>query len=91
MLHGVPIEMHLMLLNKKTAKAAWEAVKTMWLGADHVKEVNAEKLLAEFEAIMFKPGETIDDFAIRISKIVTYLEGLGEKSVDESCFMKKFL
>lgn len=41
MLRGVPQEMHSMLLNKKTAKEAWEAIKTMRLGADRVKEVNA--------------------------------------------------
>ena len=41
MLRGVPQEMHSMLLNKKTTKEAWEAVKTMRLGADRVKEVNA--------------------------------------------------
>ncbi|CAD6336836.1 unnamed protein product [Miscanthus lutarioriparius] len=65
MLRGVPQEMHSMLLNKKTAKEDWEAIKMTRLGADRVKEVNAQKLLAEFEAIAFKPGETIDDFAIR--------------------------
>ena len=43
------------------------------MGADRVKEVNAQKLLAEFESIAFKPGEAIDDFAIRITKLVTDL------------------
>jgi hypothetical protein len=35
----------------------------MRLGADRVKEVNAQKLLAEFEAIAFNPGEAVDAFA----------------------------
>ena len=91
MLRGVPQEMHSMLLNKKTAKEAWAAIKTMRLGADRVKEVNAQKLLAEFEAITFKPGETIDDFAIRITKLVTDLRGLGEESVTDARVVKKFL
>ncbi|CAD6228004.1 unnamed protein product [Miscanthus lutarioriparius] len=91
MLRGVPQEMHSMLLNKKTVKEAWEAIKTMRLGADRVKEVNAQKLLAEFEAISFKPGETIDDFAIRITKLATDLKGLGDTSVDDSRVVKKFL
>ena len=39
MLRGVPTEMHSMLLNKKSMKEAWEAIKTMRLGADRVKEV----------------------------------------------------
>lgn len=91
MLRGVPQEMHSMLLNKRSVKEAWEALKTMRLGAERVKEVNAQKLLAEFEAISFKPGETIDDFAMRITKLATDLKGLGETSVDDSRVVKKFL
>lgn len=59
MLRGVPQDMHSMLLNKKTVKEAWGAIKTMRLGADRVKEVNAQKLLAEFESISFKPGSQL--------------------------------
>jgi hypothetical protein len=91
MLRGVPQEMHSMLLNKNSMKEAWEAIKMMRLGADRVKEVNAQKLLAEFEGITFKPGETIDDFAIRITKLSTDLKGLGEQSVDDSRVVRKFL
>jgi len=91
MIRGVPPEMHSMLLNKKSAKEAWEAIKSMRLGADRVKEVNAQKLLAEFEAISFKSGETIEDFAVRIGKLATDLKGLGETSVDDTRVVKKFL
>jgi hypothetical protein len=41
MLRNIPHKMHSMLVNKKTMKEAWEAIKTMCLGADRVKEVNA--------------------------------------------------
>ena len=91
MLRGVPLEMHSLLLNKETAKEAWEAIKTMRLGADRVKEVNAQKLLAEFESIAFKSEETIEDFAIRITKLVTDLRGLGEKSITNERIVRKFL
>jgi len=91
MIRGMPPEMHSMLLNKKSAKEAWEAIKSMRLGAERVKEVNAQKLLAEFEAIAFKMGETIDDFAVRISRLATDLRGLGEESVDDTRIVKKFL
>jgi hypothetical protein len=38
---SVPQEMWTMLGRKNTVKEAWEAVKTMQLGADRVKKVNA--------------------------------------------------
>jgi hypothetical protein len=47
--------------------------------------------LAEFEAITFKSGERIDDFAIRITKLTTDLKELGEKSVDDARVVRKFL
>jgi hypothetical protein len=67
---------------KNTIREAWEAAKTMRLGADRVKEVNAEKLLQEFENISFKDGETVDDFSMRINNLVANLKALGE-TVDE--------
>lgn len=91
MIRGVPPEMHSMLLSKKSAKEAWEAIKSMRLGAERVKEVNAQKLLAEFESISFKSGESIEDFAVRIGKLVTDLKGLGETSVTDARVVKKFL
>jgi hypothetical protein len=63
----------------------------MCLGVERVKEVNAQKLFVEFESILFKAGESIDDFTIRISKLVTNLKGLGDKSIDDTWVVKKFL
>lgn len=48
-------------------------------------------MLAEFESIAFKAGETIEDFSIRITKITTDLTGLGEKSVGDKRVVRKFL
>ncbi|XP_066334111.1 uncharacterized protein [Miscanthus floridulus] len=91
MLRGVPEDMHAMLLNKKSAKEAWELLKTMHLGADRVKEVTAQKLLSNFEAISFKTGETIEEFAMRITKLASDLRSLGVTSVDDARVVKKFL
>jgi hypothetical protein len=87
---SVPQEMWTTLGRKNTVKEAWEAVKTMRLGADRVKEVNAQKLLQEFENISFKDGETVDDFGMRINNLVANLKALGE-TVDEPRVVKKFL
>ena len=56
-LPSVPKEMWQSLSIQVTVKEAWEAVKLMRLGADRVNEVNAQKMLQEFENIKFKDGE----------------------------------
>ena len=79
-----------MLGSKKSVKEAWEAVKTMRVGADRVKEANAQHLLKDFENIAFKEGETVDDFAMRINALAADLRTLGE-SLDETKVVKKML
>ena len=79
-----------MLGSKKSVKEAWEAVKTMRVGADRVKEANAQRLLKDFENIAFKEGETVDDFAMRINALSADLRTLGE-SLDETKVVKKML
>jgi hypothetical protein len=54
---------------KELAKEAWEAISSMRVGADKMKEVNAEKLWQEFEDITFKSGECVEEFAMRISSL----------------------
>jgi hypothetical protein len=90
LLHFVPKEMLQTLGGKKTVKEAWEAVKTMRLSADHVKDVNAQKLLKVFENLQFKEGETIDHFFMHITNLVANLKTLGE-TLDDVRVVKKFL
>lgn len=73
LLRSVPKDMWQMLGNHKTVKEAWDAVKVMRLRADRVKEVNAQWLLQEFENIIFKEGESVDQFAMRITNLVANL------------------
>jgi len=90
LLRSVPKGMWATLGNKKTVKEAWEVVKMMRLGADRVKDLNAQKLIQEFENISFKEGETVDDFGTRIYSLVANLKSLGE-TADETRVVKKFL
>ncbi|XP_066395998.1 uncharacterized protein [Miscanthus floridulus] len=90
LLRSVPKEMWQTLGRKTTVKEAWDVVKTMRIGADRVKEVNAQKLLKEFENIQFKEGESVDDFGMRITNLVGNLKTLGE-TIDDLRVVKKFL
>lgn len=89
-LRSVPKEMWQLLGSKKSVKEAWEAVKSMRVGADRIKEANAQRLLKDFENISFKDGETVDDFAMRINALAADLRTLGE-SLDDTKVVKKML
>jgi hypothetical protein len=86
----VPKEMWGTLGAKKTVKEAWDAVAAMRVGADRVKEVNVQKLLKEFENIEFKDGESVQDFGMRITNLVTNIKSLDE-TLDDTRVDKKFL
>jgi hypothetical protein len=70
LLWAVPPEMQAGLAVKETTKEAWEAIRSIRVSTDRVKEVNAEKLWREFDDITFKLGECMEEFAMRISSLV---------------------
>jgi len=75
---------------KRTAREAWDAIRLMRMGADRVKEANAEKLRQDFADITFKPGELVEDFALRINTLANELRVLGDP-VTEKEVVKKML
>jgi hypothetical protein len=84
---AVPEELKGSIANKPTAKAAWESLKTRYIGVDRVRKAKAK---TEFDGITFKEGESIDDFASRITKITDQLAILGEEHGEEE-IVRKFL
>ena len=87
MLLAVPPEMISTLASKKTAKEAWEAIKTMRVGDTRVREATALK--RRYEAIKFDDSENIDDFAMRLSSLVSQLGVLGV-TITEPDTIRKF-
>ena len=65
-LRAVPPEMKAGLVVKKTAKEAWEAVKSMRVGDDRVKAASVQRLWKEYENVVFRNGESVGDFAMHI-------------------------
>lgn len=49
---GIPEDILLFVAEKKTAKKAWKAIKTMSFRADRVKTARIQTLKDEFEAWM---------------------------------------
>lgn len=83
-------EMWAALVSKEMVKEPLEAMKSMLLGADHMKQTLAQRLQHEFENISFKNGELIDDFTLHINVLVEDLHGL-EETVNDTRVVKKIL
>ena len=80
----------LAIAKKKTSKDAWNAIKTMSLGAYKVKQARAQTLKGEFEGLVMKENEQLDEFYMKLHGLVTNIRALGEK-VKESYVVKKLL
>ncbi|WVZ63820.1 LOW QUALITY PROTEIN: hypothetical protein U9M48_013424 [Paspalum notatum var. saurae] len=74
LLRGVPTG------RKKTAKLAWESLEKMRLGDDRVKKARVQR---EYEALKFREGEKVEDFALRLQALVSELGALGKKMDDD--------
>jgi transposase InsO family protein len=85
---AVPEEMIPVLVNKKNAKEAWEAIRTLRIGDDRVRKATAQNLRAEYESIALRDGEAIEDFALRLSSMVQRLATLGDPEPDEKVVAK---
>lgn len=87
---SIPEDILLSLAEKKTSREAWNAIKTMSLGADKVKKAKAQTLKCEFEAMCMKETEPLDEFCLKLNSLVTNLRALGE-TVEEAYVVKKLL
>jgi hypothetical protein len=77
-LSSVPTEMVQLLAAKDNAKLAWDTIKTMRVGVDRVREARRQRLRKDFDALAFQSGETVEDFSLRVSSLVTELQSLGD-------------
>jgi hypothetical protein len=85
---GVPGELIPILMAKRSAKEAWEAIKTLRIGDDRARKATAQNLRAEYESIALRDGEPIEDFALRLTGIVQRLAMLGDPEPDEKVVAK---
>jgi hypothetical protein len=84
----VPQEMLASLAVKATTAEAWEAVRSLRIGNEVVRNARAQRLRTEYESIRFKEGETIDDFTMRLGSLVAKLGTLGEVIKEQQVVQK---
>lgn len=87
---GISEDLLLSIADKTSSKDAWEAIKTVHLGAEKVKKAKAQTLKAEFESLVMKETEQLDDFCMRLNGLVTNIRALRE-TIEEAYVVKKIL
>lgn len=86
---GVPEDVLASLTGKDTAKA-WDAIKTVCVGHDRVRESNLQALRKAFEGLEMGDDEQIEAFATRVNKMVSSIRALGDE-VNELTLVQKIL
>lgn len=87
---SIPEALILQVGKINTAKGVWDAIKTRHVGAERVKEARIQTLMAEFDKLKMKDGDTIDGFVGKLTEITSKVTSLGE-TIDEPKLVKKFL
>jgi hypothetical protein len=90
LLRSVPSEMWGTLGRKRTVKEAWDAVKVLWVGDSRARDASAQQLRREFGALVFKDGESVSEFGIRITSLAVNLRILGD-NISDAEVVKKLL
>uniref|UniRef100_A0A251VJ58 Uncharacterized protein n=1 Tax=Helianthus annuus TaxID=4232 RepID=A0A251VJ58_HELAN len=80
---AIPEDVLLQVAKKKTAKEIWESLKTRYVGAARVQKARLHTLTSEFEKMKMKDGESIDEFAGRLSGLASKYNSVGSTLEDE--------
>jgi hypothetical protein len=86
---AVPSEMQFSLSKKRTAKEAWDAIAVAHIGSDHSCKTTLQALRKEWENLAFKPGEDVDDFALRLNALQQKIVQFSDDTYDEERVVEK--
>lgn len=75
---GMPEDMLAFLAGKDTTKVAWEAITTVHVGHDRVRETNLQTLRKAFEALEMGDTKSVKGFVGRLNKMVSSIRALGD-------------
>lgn len=87
---GIPKDALLLVAEKRTAKEAWNTLRTMHLGADQVKKARVQTLKTEFDALRMKDNENINDFGMKLTSVLNKIRSLGDR-MEEVYVVRKLL
>ncbi|KAJ0532731.1 putative RNA-directed DNA polymerase [Helianthus annuus] len=87
---SIPDEVLAQAAKKKTAKEVWDSLKSRYVGAERVQKARLRILKSEFEGLQMKDSDTIDEYAGRLSGMVSKYNSVGAKLEDEELVRKLF-
>ncbi|KAL4558732.1 hypothetical protein LXL04_036934 [Taraxacum kok-saghyz] len=87
---AIPEEMVLQMSDYTDPKRVWEGLKTRYLGVDRVRTARLATLKRELESLRMKEGETVDDFAAKLSGLASKARSLGHE-LEEVDLVKRLL
>jgi len=86
---AVPPEMQFSFTSKRTAKEAWDAIAAARIGSDRARKSTLQALRKEWENLAFKPGEDVDDFALRLNTLLQKMVQFGDDTYGEERAVEK--
>jgi hypothetical protein len=76
----VPLEIVFTVASKDTAKVAWDTIKTMRVGDDHVRVAAAQPLLRQFISVEFKDDESIEETVAEPKVVGNFLRSVPHRA-----------
>jgi hypothetical protein len=86
---AVPPKMQFSLSKKWTAKEAWDAITAARIGSDRAHMTTLQALRKEWENLVFKPGEDVNDFALRLNTLQQKMVQFDDDTYDEARAIEK--
>ncbi|KAG8082638.1 hypothetical protein GUJ93_ZPchr0014g46535 [Zizania palustris] len=80
----------LRVAEKETASDVWDALRSMHVGVERVREARIQSLRSEFDNLKMSDAESMDDFSEKFTTLVGRIRELGD-AMEEKYVVKKLL
>ncbi|KAG6756940.1 hypothetical protein POTOM_037239 [Populus tomentosa] len=87
---AVPDDVMMAIAEKQTAKEAWDALREMRIGEDHVKKARVQVLKRQLYKVHMQDSETVNEYSMRLTALVGEIRSLGVKLEESEVVEKLF-
>ncbi|GJW63596.1 zinc finger, CCHC-type containing protein [Tanacetum coccineum] len=88
---AIPEYILMQVAKKKIAREVWESLKTWFVGADRVQKARLHTLKSEFKALRMKDDESINEYAGKLSGMISKYNSVVATLNDEEFVRKLFV